>query len=88
MSKTFKSKAFAEDKFYVAKMLKYISDNRTLQENAANLPFFFLSAMLSKTFFKIPVLCNSLLNDKILDQSKFNTFADDRINVTKKLKFV
>ena len=30
----------------------------------------------------------SLQNDKILDQSKFKAFADDKINVTKKLKFV
>ena len=31
---------------------------------------------------------NSLPNDKILDQSKFKAFADDKINVTQKLKFV
>ena len=30
----------------------------------------------------------SLPNDKILDQSKFKAFADDKINVTKKLKFI
>ena len=31
---------------------------------------------------------NFLPNDKILEQSKFKTFADNKINVTKKLKFV
>ena len=30
---------------------------------------------------------NSLPNDKILDQSKLKAFADDKINITKKLKF-
>ena len=39
-----------------------------------------------KYFFDISF--NSLPKDKILDQSKFKAFADDRINVTKKLKFV
>ena len=31
---------------------------------------------------------NSSPNDKFLDQSKFKAFANDKINVTKKLKFV
>ena len=31
---------------------------------------------------------NSLPNDKILDQSKFKAFADNKRNVTKNLKFV
>ena len=31
---------------------------------------------------------SSLPNDKILDQSKFKAFADDKIKVTQKLKFV
>ena len=31
---------------------------------------------------------NSLPNDKIFDWSKFIAFADDKINVTEKLKFV
>ena len=31
---------------------------------------------------------NSLPNDKILDWSKFKAFADDKMNVTKELKFV
>ena len=31
---------------------------------------------------------NSLPNDKILNQSKFKTFADDKIMTTRKLKFV
>ena len=30
----------------------------------------------------------SLPNDKILDQSKLKAFADNKINVTEKLKFV
>ena len=34
------------------------------------------------------LLVNSLPNDKILDQSKFKVFADDKIILTKKLKFV
>ena len=33
-------------------------------------------------------LVNSLPNDTILDWSKFKAFADDKINVTEKLKFV
>ena len=32
--------------------------------------------------------CNSLSNNKILDHSKFKELADDKINATKKLKFV
>ena len=31
---------------------------------------------------------NSLLNDKFLDWSKLNAFADGKMNVTQKLKFV
>ena len=31
---------------------------------------------------------NSLPNDKILDWSKLKAFADDKINVTEKMKFV
>ena len=31
---------------------------------------------------------NSLPNDNILDQSKFKAFADNKINMTEKLKFV
>ena len=30
---------------------------------------------------------NSLLNDKILDRSKFKAFAEDKITVNQKLKF-
>ena len=33
-------------------------------------------------------LFSSVPNDKILDLSKLKTFADDKINVTEKLKFV
>ena len=31
---------------------------------------------------------NSPLNNKVLDKSKLKAFADDKINVTEKLKFV
>ena len=31
---------------------------------------------------------NSLPNNKILDWSKFKAFADDKLNVTEKIKFV
>ena len=34
------------------------------------------------------MLVNSLPNSKILDWSKVKAFADDKINVTEKLKFV
>ena len=37
-------------------------------------------------FLKVPV--NPLPNDKILDWSKFNALTDDKINVTRNLKFV
>ena len=33
-------------------------------------------------------ICLTLPNGKIFDQSKLKAFADDEINVTKKLKFV
>ena len=33
-------------------------------------------------------LINPLPNDKILDQSKLKAFADNKINVTEKLKFI
>ena len=36
----------------------------------------------------ISVRVNSLPNDKILDWSKLKAFADNKINVTEKLKFV
>ena len=32
--------------------------------------------------------CNSVPNDKILDRSKVKAFADDKLTVTKELKFV
>ena len=35
-----------------------------------------------------PILSNSLPNDKIKDLSKLKAFADDKINMTEKLKFV
>ena len=33
-------------------------------------------------------MMNSLPNDTILDQSKLKGFADDKLNVTQKLKFI
>ena len=35
-----------------------------------------------------PAAFNSLPNDKILDRSKFKTFADNKIHVTENFKFV
>ena len=37
--------------------------------------------------YKARAKIHSLPNDKILDWSKVNIFADDKINVTKNLKF-
>ena len=34
------------------------------------------------------MLLNSLPNDKFLDWSKFKAFADDKLNLAEKLKFV
>ena len=36
----------------------------------------------------LTILFNSLPNDKILDRSRSKAFADDKINVAEKLKFV
>ena len=49
------------------------SENILRKENAGNQHFLFF---------------NSLLNNKILDWSKLEAFADDKINVNQKLKFV
>ena len=38
-------------------------------------------------FINTSVPFNSIPNDKILDLSKLKAYADDKINVTKKLKF-
>ena len=43
---------------------------------------------LSKELFGVSFTFNSLQNDKILDWSKLKAFADDKLNVTKELKFV
>ena len=40
-----------------------------------------------QTFLKPSGLLNSFPNDKILDLSKFNVFADGNLNVYQKLKF-
>ena len=37
---------------------------------------------------RLPPTVNSLPNDKILDSSKSETFADNKINATSKFKFV
>ena len=42
---------------------------------------------LKKASFLVKCFLNSLPNDKILDLSKLNTFADDNSNVNQKLKF-
>ena len=34
------------------------------------------------------LMFNSIQNNEILDWSKFKAFADDKINATKKLKFI
>ena len=44
-----------------------------------------LSSQLSQCILWI---FNSLTNDKIMDWSKFKAFADDKLNVPEKLKFV
>ena len=41
-----------------------------------------------KAFESSETTFNSLPNDNILDLSKFKAFADDKINVIQKLKFV
>ena len=38
--------------------------------------------------FYWPVRVNPLPNNKILDRTKLKAFADDKINMTEKLKFV
>ena len=47
-------------------------------------PFPTRFSILSNTQTRI----NSLPNDKMLNQSKFNIFADDKIIVTQRLKFL
>ena len=37
---------------------------------------------------RVKILFHSLPNDKILDQSPFKEFTDDKIGATKKMKFV
>ena len=54
---------------------------------------FFLSSQpcsVGVRVFKLPAVSkiNSLLNGKILDWYKLKSFADDKMNVSKKLKFV
>ena len=34
------------------------------------------------------ILLNSLLNNKILDYSELKAYADEKLNVTERLKFV
>ena len=48
---------------------------------------FYVYAQISKLFFTA-VFLNSLLNNKTIDWSKLKAFADYKINVTEKLKFV
>ena len=44
-------------------------------------------SVFSFTLYKT-IMFNSLPHNKILDWSKFKAFADNKINVTEKLKFV
>ena len=57
-----------------------------IEENAGYSNFSF-SLNFSKSFFFSGSL-NSLPTDKILDQPKLEAFADDKIKLTEKLKFV
>ena len=43
--------------------------------------------MSNKYFYLFTKCINSLSNDKILDYSKLKAFADNKINVTQKLKY-
>ena len=45
-------------------------------------------SMFSVKNFVFWLTVNSLSHDKILDQSNMKDFAEDKINVTEKLKFV
>ena len=56
-----------------------------LNPNTTNQPFY---PFISNPDFCWPLFANFLLNDKILDESKFIAFADDKIIFTQKLKFV
>ena len=52
--------------------------------------FFLLNQITAGDFYNIfvePTFVKSLPKDKILDLSKLKAFADDKINVTQKLKF-
>ena len=45
-------------------------------------------ALSSLSYKNLATVINCLPNDKILDWSRLKAFADDKINVTKELKFV
>ena len=45
-------------------------------------------AVYSFFFFKLTDNFNSLANDKLLDWSNLKAFADNKIKVTEKMKFV
>ena len=56
---------------------------------ASNKQFLLISQCFLLYIALTLIFCfNSLPHDKILDWSKFKAFADDKLNATKKLKFV
>ena len=57
----------------------YFADDKGQEKTAQNVP---------SDVDRCLSLFNSLPNDKILDRSKLKAFAEDKINVTEKLKFV
>ena len=58
-------------------------------ENANYQLFLLFKQCFQKAFFTTcDYADNSLTNDKILNQSKLKAFANDKINVAEKLKFV
>ena len=64
-------------------------EHKCFQSFLFSIPKFVSSTNKSATItHTVSNVVNSLPNDKILDQPKFKTFADDKINVTEKLKFV
>ena len=93
-----KVKAFADEKIMLTQKLKFVFWRREKilevykKSLVASISFFCNSSfesLLSLDLWKLGMmwLWVSLPDDKILDWSKFKAFADDKINVKKKLKF-
>ena len=101
---TIKLKAFADNKLNVAKMTILLFDRVVnplwKKEKMLVTSIFSLSQCFSKScslgsskvWIVLESSCtscfSSLSNDKILDWSKLEAFADDKINVAENLKFV